>query len=459
VVFGTQTILTLAPADLPRLGETRFDFTVFSFALGVSVLTGLAVGVLPALASMRVRSGNLGDSHRTTASASRQRVRGSFVVAELALATVLTVGGGLMLRSFVAVLNVNPGFRAENLLTFQQVVPNGARTPAARVAFLDEFMTRVAALPGVERVGGSTRIPLGSTQVTTQLTVEGRTVPSGNLPEVDMRRAVGDYFQAMGMPVLKGRVFESADRTATAGLAVVNAALAARIFPGEDAVGRRVRMGPNPNGIWLSIIGVVGDIRHSSLEDDPRPEIYISYLQGPPFSPFFVVRTTGDAGALTRSVGETARALGADPPFNVSTMAGLRSESVALRRFTVLLAGLFGVLALMLAAVGIYGVTALVVAERTDDVGVRVALGATPSRILSMILGQAARLGALGIAIGLGVGLVLAQVARSLLFGIGPADPMTFVVVPLALLAVAIVAALIPARRATKISPIEALRS
>src|SRR6185503_15078614 len=351
-----------------------------------------------------------------------------------------------------------PGFNASNLLTFQQSVPQTAQqSPAANIAFLDQLLTRLQAAPGVQSVGGTTRIPLGSTQVTTMLAVDGRAVPDGKLPEVDMRRAVGDYFSAMGMPVVQGRVFTSEDRTAASGLAVVNAALAAKVFPGEAVVGRRVRMGPNPNAAWLTIIGIVGDIRHSSLEDAPRPEIYISYLQGPPTSPFMVVRASGDATAVAASVRNIVKELGADPPFNVSTMAQLRSESTALRRFTVLLAGIFGALALLLAAAGVYGVMALVVAERTDEVGVRVALGATPSRMLSMMIGHAARLGVTGLAIGTALSLILAQAAKSLLFGIQPTAVVTFVGVPLGLLMVALAAALVPARRATKISPVQAI--
>lgn len=459
VVFvATPIIVSLAPADLPRLSETRLDGTVLAFGFALAALTGLIVGVIPALASSRWRTGALAETHRTTASRSRQRIRASLVVAELALAMVLTVGAGLMLRSFLAVMNVDPGFKSANLLTFQQAVPQAAQAaPASQIAFLDEFMTRVRALSGVEFVGGSTRIPLGSTQVTTLLTVDGRAVPDSKLPEVDMRRAVGDYFTAMGMPVVSGRVFTPEDRTGAGGVAVVNAALAAKVFAGEEVVGRRVRMGSNPT--LLTIIGVVGDIRHSSLEDAPRPEIYISYLQGPPTSPFMVVRATGDASALATSIRTIARDLGADPPYNVWTMDHLRAESTALRRFTVVLAGIFGTLALVLAAAGVYGVISLVVAERTDEVGVRVALGATPSQILSMIVSHAAKLGVTGLAIGTAASLALAQAASSLLFGIAATDAVTFVIVPLALLAVALLAAFVPARRATKISPVQAIRS
>jgi hypothetical protein len=271
-------------------------------------------------------------------------------------------------------------------------------------------------------------------------------VPDGKLPEVDMRRAVGDYFTAMGMPVVRGRVFTPEDRAATGGLAVVNGALAAACFPAKKPLAVAYAWAESQRRL-ADNHRVVGDIRHSSLEDAPRPEIYISYLQGPPTSPFMVVRATGDAMALVPAVRSIARDLGADPPFNVSTMENLRSESTALRRFTVLLAGIFGTLALLLAAAGVYGVMALVVAERTDEVGVRVALGATPGRILSMIVGHAVRLGLIGLAIGASASFVLAQAARNLLFGIGPTDPMTFIGVPAALMIVALVAALVPATR------------
>ena len=460
VVAGTPLVVALAPADLPRLGETRFGWPVVWFALGISAITGLVVGMVPAIAALGARVSGLGETHRTTASSARQRVRAALVVSEIALATVLAVGATLLVRSFVAVMQVDPGFDAAHVLTFQQSVPGRLQTAGARLTFLDELMTKLKAVPGVTSVGGTTRIPLGSTQVTTQLTIEGRDVPVSKLPEVDMRRSVGDYFTALNIPVLKGRVFTDGDRTATVGLAVVNAALESQLFAGEDAVGRRVKMGPPaPNAPWLEIIGVVGDVHHTSLEEAPRPEIYISYLQGPPTSPFMAVRTTGDPSALAQAVRDTAVSLGADPPFNSSTLAGLRAESMAVRRFTVLLSVLFGVLALVLAAVGIYGVLALVVAERTGEVGVRMALGASPSQILSMLVGYAARLGAAGVVLGLSAGLVVARVARSLLFGIQPADPLTFIAVPAILLTVAIAAALIPAQRASKISPTQAMRS
>ncbi len=460
VLIGVPIIVALAPADLPRLSETTLSWPVLVFAVLLTGVTSLTAGVLPAIASRRAGVAGLQESHRTTWSPARQRVRALLVVAEVAVATVLTVGTGLLVRSFVAVIRVNPGFEVAHVLTFQENVPPRANSPAARIAFLDEMDAKLGAIPGVTRVGGTTRIPLGSTQVTTQLTVEGHDVPTSSLPEVDMRRAVGDYFQAMGIPVVQGRVFEPADRAATQGLALANAALVRQIFKDEPVIGRRVKMGPpSPTTPWLTIVGVVGDIRHNSLEDEPRPEIYISHLQGPPSSPFVAMRVSGDPSSVLPAVRNVMRELGADPPYNVNTLMALRSESLALRRFTLVLAVVFGVLALLLAAVGIYGVTALVVAERTGEVGVRMALGATPSRILTMIVSEASRIGLLGIAIGLGGGFAVAQLARNLLFSISPIDLLTFVAAPCALWMVTIIASFLPARRATRIPPVTAIRS
>ncbi len=459
LVAGTRALVALAPAELPRVAEVSPGALVIAFTLAVSVITGIVVGLLPALFSGRGPAADgLRDSHRTTASSAQRRLRSGLIVAEVTLATVLTIGAALLLRSFVAVMHVNPGFEPEQLLTFQMNVPARYQTAEARVDFYDQVLSALGALPGVTGVGGSTRIPLGSTQVTTQLAVEGRDVPPANLPEVEMRRAVGDYFRTMGIPVRSGRVFAPADRAAAEGLAVINDALAARIFPGEPAVGRRVRMGPNPDAAWLTIIGVVGSIKHSNLEELPRPEIYITHYQGPPVSPFIALRTSGDPAAIAGAARAAIVSLGADPPYGVRTMTELRRESVGERRFVVTLVALFGVLALTLAGVGIYGVIALVVSERTSEVGVRLALGATPAQVLGMLVGQAVRLGATGVAIGTALGLVLAQVAATMLFGVGPADPVTFVLVPLLLLVVAAIAALLPARRAMRIDPSTALR-
>ncbi len=460
VAIGSSALLAIAPADLPRVTEARVSLPIALFTLGLSVVVGLLTGLLPAISSARAKpEDGLRDSKRNTASARQRLVRSSLVVAEVTLATFLTIGAGLLLRSFTAVLSVDPGFATDHVLTFQVSVPARYADARARIEFYEELRTKLAALPGVTSIGGSTRMPLGSTQVSTQLSVEGRSVRPTDLPEVQMRRSVHDFFGTMRIPVLEGRVFSDADRTVGEPIAVVNAALAAKVFPNESPVGRRVQMGPNPTADgWLRIIGVVGSVRHSSLEETPQPEIYISHLQGPPIGPFMAMRTTGDPALLASGLRATLKEMGIDPPSNVRTMDELRSESVGERRFVLWLVGAFGVVALMLAGVGVYGVISLVVAERTGEVGVRLALGATPGQVWSMLVAQAATLGALGVAIGAGAAFVLTPLAAAMLFGVSPADPLTFVGVSALLLAIAIAAGALPARRAMRVDPATALR-
>lgn len=461
VAAGTNLLLALAPADLPRIAETRLSPLVIAFTFGIALLAGLATGLLPAWTSSRANAEDgLRESRRTTASRTQRAARSALVVAEVTLATLLTVGAGLLLRSFVSVLNVDPGFAPDHLLTFQVGVPPTYADSTAQVRYYDELRDKLMAIPGVTHVGGSTRIPLGSTMVSTQLSVEGRDIPPADKPEVQMRRAVHDFFGTMKIPVLEGRVFTDEDRSAGEVITVVNAALAASVFPGESAIGRRVQMGPNPRPDgWMRIIGVVGNVKHGSLEEQSKPEIYISHLQGPPSFPFMAVRTSGDPAAATSAVLAAVKSFGGQPPSNVRTMESLRSESVGERRFVMWLAASFGIVALLLAAVGVYGVIALLVSERTAEVGIRLALGASPAQVWSMLISHAAVLGATGVTLGLGAAALLAPLATSLLFGISPNDPLTFAVVGLLLLLMAVLAAAIPARRAMAVDPADALRA
>jgi predicted permease len=459
MLAATRAILAAAPSNLPRLAEVSPGTPVVLFALGLSLLTGVIVGGLPAAAAANSRAqDSLRDGSRATASAGRRRTRSALIVAEVALAMALTVCGGLLMRSFISVLGVDPGFRADQLLTLQMSVPARHGTPEARLAFYDQLEARLEALPGVVEVGGTTRLPLGSTNVTTMLDVEGRAVPRAEMPEVEMRRSVFDYFSAMGIPVIRGRAFTRDDNANVPPVAVVNAALAARVFPGEEAVGKRVRFN-SATSSWLTIVGVVGNVKHGSLEEAPKPELYITYRQGPPVGPYLVVRTRDDAAALAGSVRQAIRELGADPPTDMRTMQAVRSNSVAARRFVLLLVGTFGVLALALAALGVFGVITLIAAERTVEVGIRMALGATPSSVLGLVLGQAMKLTLAGIALGAVAALLLAPVMKAQLFGIGVTDPLTYVGVALALVVTAAIAALVPARRAMSVDPVQALRN
>jgi predicted permease len=341
----------------------------------------------------------------------------------------------------------------------QIALPKNLATAAQRQALYDTLFARLDALPGVTATGGTTRLPLGSTNVTTKIGIEGRDTPPGQWPEVEFRRAVHNYFAAMGIPVLRGRGFEAAiDGPSTMPVVVINQTLARQQFPGEDPVGRRLRTAPT--GPWLTIVGVIGDIRHAGLEAAPSPEMYIPGVQGPPSNPFIVLRTSGDPATLAASARAEVQAVDKTiATYDLKTMTQIRSESVSQRRFVLLLVGAFGVLALVMAAVGVYGVMALIVTERTAEIGIRLALGAQPGSVLRLVVGGGIALAAAGIAGGVLAALAMAPLLRAQLYGIGALDPLTIVVVPALLLAVAAFACWLPARRAMKIDPVNALRA
>ena len=460
--WTVRGLIALAPADLPRMNEVAVNWQVLLAAGLTTMLTGVLVGVLPALSSASVNpQASLQDASRgTVGGALRRRARAGLVIAEVALAVAITTGAVLLLRSFVSVTNVNPGFETSQLLTWQMNLPRRVQHPNDRRAFYRDFFARMEALPGVVSVGGTTRVPLGSTSVSTSVQIEGRPVPAAEQPEVQFRRAMHNYFEAMGIPIRQGRNFDQNDSPTAPPVAVINETMAHKLFPNQDPVGQHVRMGPTPSGPWTTIVGVIGDVRHGGLEEVPQPEMYISYLQGPPVSPFIVLRTTGDPALLAETVRAEARRIDKNLPiYEMRTMSTLRSQAVSTRRFVLLIVGAFGALALGLAAIGVYGVMSLIVSERTREVGVRLALGAEPSQLLRMIVGQAARLAAIGVAIGLVFALPLAPpLLDSQLYGIQSFDPMTFISVPIVLLLIAALAAMVPARKAMRIDPLAALR-
>ncbi|MEY4092986.1 MAG: hypothetical protein RLZZ53_185 [Acidobacteriota bacterium] len=463
VMWATlQGLIALAPADIPRINEVTVDWRVLLAAGGITLLTGVLVGVLPALSSASVNpQASLQDASRgTVGGALRRRARAGLVVAEVALAVAITVGAGLLLRSFVSVTNVDPGFETSQLLTWQMNLPQRLVSNADRLAFYRDFFARMEALPGVVSVGGTTRVPLGSTSVSTTVQIEGRPVPTAELPEVQFRRSMHNFFETMGIPLRRGRLFDATDGPTAPSVAVINDTMARKLFPDQDPIGQHVRTGPGANGPWTTIIGVVGDIKHGGLEEVPQPEMYINYLQGAPVGPFIVLRTTGDPALLAATVRAEARAIDKNLPiYDMRTMTTLRSEAVSTRRFVLLIVGAFGILALGLAAIGVYGVMSLIVSERTREVGVRLALGAEPSQLLGMVVGQAAKLAGIGVAIGLLVAVPMAPLLDSQLYGVQSFDPMTFVSVPLVLVLIAALAALVPARKAMRIDPLAALRT
>jgi predicted permease len=457
--LGVAALVAIAPPDLPRLDEVAPDGMMLLAAAAATILTGLFVGLLPAITASRLapHAALQEQSRGSTASGARRRARAGLVVAEVALAVTLTIGAGLLLRSFSSLLSVNPGFEADNVLTWQMNLPDRLRTQDQRNGFYQEFFARMRALPGVVGVGGTTRLPLGSTGLTTFVDVASRPRPPAEWPEVQFRRALGDYFQTMGIPVVRGRVFSDADLPTAPLVCVINRVLAARLFGEDDPIGQQVRIGQTQP--WMTIVGVVGDIKHGTLDEELAPELYVSHLQGSVVSPYIVMRTTADASDMIELVRAEARAIDPDlPVYRIQTMDGVRSDSVAQRRFVLVLVGLFGALALGLAAIGVYGVMSLLVSERTQEVGVRLALGAHPSQVMQMLIAQALRFAVLGIAIGLALALWLMPLLGNQLYAVQPRDPLTLAGVPAVLVLIAAIAALVPARRAMKVNPVDALR-
>jgi predicted permease len=462
VSWAVRALVALAPPDLPRLDEVSPDLTVFGLTLLVSLATGALVGLVPALSAARTEAREaLQEFGRgTTGSRTRRQLRSTLVVTQIALAVVLTVGAGLLLRSFNRVLGVNAGFDAEHLLTLQLNLPRHLDTPDKRRAFYTVLFQRLERLPGVVAVGGTTRIPLGSTNVSTSVEIQGQDVRPNERPEAEFRRAMHDYFSAMGIPLVRGRMFTAADGPTAPPVAIVNETMARQVFHGGNAVGQRVRLGPNPSGAWISVVGVVGDVRHSRLDSEPLPEIYINYLQNPPVSPFIVIRSSGDPADLASLARHEARAI--EPAltvYDIRTMMQIKAASVAERRFLLRLIGLFDALSLVLAGLGVYGVMLLVVSERTQEMGVRLALGAEPLSVMRLIVGQALRLAVTGVLVGLAVATALSPLMASLLFGVGTFDTPTFTAVPLLLVLVATTAAFLPARRAMRVDPMLTLRA
>jgi putative ABC transport system permease protein len=323
--------------------------------------------------------------------------------------------------------------------------------------FYREFLARMKALPGVISIGGTSRLPLGSTGLTTAIAVDGSSTPVAEWPEVQFRRSLGDYFQTMGIPLIKGRFFNDSDTATTSPVCLINQALAAKMFGREDPVGKGIRNSQTAPA-W-TIVGIVGNVKHGALDEELQPEMYVSTAQGSMVNPFIAMRTTGDAAGMIDLVRAEARAIDRDLPiYSIQPMEVVKAESVAQRRFILLLVGLFGVLALTLAAIGVYGVMSLLVSERTQEVGVRLALGAHPTDVLRMLVAQATRLTSLGVAIGIALSLVLMPLIGGQLYAVQPRDPLTLTGVPLTLVIVALLAALIPARRAMRVDPVQALR-
>lgn len=459
------------PADIPRLHEIEINLTVLGFVFLISTVTGLLFGLFPALQSSRADVvAHLKDgSHGSGFGLATHRFRSGLVVLEFALSLILMIAAGLLLRSFGRLLDVNPGFNPENVLLARVwlPVPNNPdldpyRDPIKRSGFTKELLQRVSAIPGVRSaaISGGGAVPLVGPHNTGGFTIEGEAVTNNVIPSAQIAVVSPDYFRTIETPLKRGRFFTEADDRQAPQVVLIDEALAERYFSNRDPVGLRIkRGGPASQAPWMTIVGLVGNVKSDGIDQPDQPHLYHPIFQNPAYAMAIYLKTDVAPSTITQTLREQVRAVDRDlPVFGETTMTQVAAESVSRRKFAMQLVGLFGVLALLLAGVGIYGVIAYSVTQRTREIGIRVALGASRAAILRWVLKQGMILTIAGVAVGLLGALALTRLLRSLLFGIGPTDVLTYGVLAALLTVVAMIACYVPARRATKVDPLVALR-
>jgi putative ABC transport system permease protein len=459
--FGSmRLILAAGRSEIPRLSEMKLDYRIFIFTLVISVLTGLIFGLAPALAAARpdLNSALKEGSKNTTAG--RNRLRQTLVVAEVALASVVLIGAGLLLSSFAKLLAVKPGFNQQHLLTMRIGLASQQYSKSAeRKRFVRELNARLEAVPGVESVGIGDDLPIAGTDSSTSLKIQDRPVTSPNdLVSVGLHVINPHYFDALDTRLLKGRAFTEHDDAGAPSVFIINETLARRCWPNESPLGKQIRY--NNADPWGEIVGVVEDVKFDGLHLESTPHLFEPYQQNAWSFLVVTIRSPLDKSSLLAAVRHEVTALDPNLPIsNVRMMEEVIAQSVSSRRFVLLLFGLFAGLALLLATIGIYGVLSASVSQRTRELGVRIALGATTSNVRRLIVGQGLKLVLSGLVIGLISALALKRVIGKLLFGVSPTDATTFLVIAFLMIAVALLACWIPAQRATKVDPLSALRS
>jgi putative ABC transport system permease protein len=459
--WGVDLLAAALPEDIPRASAIGLDARVLGFTTALTLLTGVAFGLAPALQSSKAELTDALKEGGCGASARRNRTRSLLIVTEVALSLVLLVGAGLLLKSFRHLLDVNPGFNPQGVLTATVALPPATYgTEARQAAFFQQVLNRVAALPGVAAASVVDPLPLGGSMAMNSFSVEGRApLQPGERPATNSRIISAAYLKALGIPLLRGRALAESDQAAAPQVMLINESFARRYFPNEDPLGQRIRLSIASNFV-AEVVGIVGDVKHRSLEREAGPEAYVSYLQVPQPTMSLVVRAAaGDPLQLAASLRQAVQQIDKDQPLaDVKPMTAWLNESVARRRFNLLLLAVFAAVALLLAAIGIYGVVNYSVAQRTRELGIRVALGAQRTDVLKLIVGQGLRLTLAGIACGAAGALAVTRLMADLLFGVAPTDPLTFATVALMLPLVALLACWLPARRATKVDPMIALR-
>jgi putative ABC transport system permease protein len=462
--WGVKAMLALSGQNLPRLNEVGVDLTVLGFTVAIALLTSLLFGLTPALQASKINLvQSLKDGSRGVTGGQRaSRVRGVLVIAEVALSLVLLIGAGLMIKSLAHLLKVDPGFKADRALTMN-IALLGSKYPTAnqQITFFEEVRYRVEALPGIESVGLISSAPLSGGVYAGGFSIEGREPASANEDlSADRRMISSEYFNTLGIPLIKGRHFTEHDNQTSAGVAIVSESLARRFLENEDPIGKRIKLGGRDSTRpWLSIVGIAGDVRDTALESDARPCIYVPYPQFPALSMTLVARTGIDSKTVVPAIRGQVWSIDKDQPVtDIKTMNQYVSDSVSPRRANALLLAVFAALALVLASIGVYGVMAYSVTQRVHEIGIRMALGAQTPDVIKLMVGSGMSLVLTGVVIGLAGALLLNRVLSSLLYGVSATDPITFALISVLLIFVAFLASYIPARRATKVDPMIALR-
>ena len=459
--WGMGLLVSLSPTSIPRVEQAGLDLRVLAFTLLISTLTGLAFGVLPALQASRVDlNDGLKEGARATAGARRSLVRGALVAAEVALSLVLLVGAGLLIKSFIRLSAVDLGFDPQQVVAADISLPYGSyNSPARRVEFFRQLMTRVEALPGVSSVAVSQSVPLSGEEHGVQFTVGGgQPSPCAVKLGAIQHRVSAQYLDVMGVRLRKGRGLTEHDTGEAPGVALINETLARQCFPGQEPIGKQIILDRNPPRA-REVVGVVADLRYVTPDKEPVPEIYISYLDDPYHHMSLSVRVSGDPAALLASIRSEVLAMDRNVPLaNVKTMEQYVADSLGPQRFTALLLTVFAVAALTLAAVGIYGVISSSVSQRTHEIGIRIALGAQRGDVLRLVVGQGMVIALIGVGIGLAGAFAVTRVMGSLLYGVSSGDPAVFAGVSVLLTTTSLVACYLPARRATEVAPMIALR-
>jgi putative ABC transport system permease protein len=459
--WAIRPIQTLGTAIIPRADSIAIDGTVLVFALIVSIATGILFGLAPAWQASRATiSSVLKEGGRTSTAAGGRWIRSGLLVAEVAMSLVLLVGAALLLRSFERLIHVDPGFRPEQVLAFRVALPNNAYPQDHhKIAFFSRLMERLETLPGVSAAGMIQSVPMRGDYVLS-FTIEGRPPVGPNQePSANHRVISPDYFKAMGIPLLRGRSFTLEDREKSPMVAIVDQKFVDRYFPDQDPMGKGLDIGNGTDGFY-KIVGVVGSVLHDALDGKPSPTMYIPYAQDAFSSMWVVVRAKGEPTQLSAAARQAVRDIDSTlPAFAMTPLADVVSESIAQRRFSMLLIGVFGAIALVLAAVGLYGVVSYSVSQRTQEIGLRMAIGADRRDVLRLIVGGGMKLAVIGVVIGVAGALALSKVIATMLFELTPMDLVSYSGTVMVLLAVAMVACYVPARRAMRVDPIIALRA